>query len=58
MVRESNTEIETAEENLTDKYGHEILPRQMFFKGNYLERVVTKRNHQTFKKMPIRAFYL
>ena len=41
MVRESNTEIETAEENLTDKYGHEILPWQMFFKGNYLERAVT-----------------
>ena len=55
MVGESNTEIETAEENLTDKYGHEILPRQMFFKRNYLERIVTKRNPQ---KMPIRAFYL
>ena len=56
MVGENNTEIETAEENLTDKYGHEILPRQMFFKGNYLERVVTKRNHQTFKKNAHQSF--
>ena len=58
MVGESNTKIEPAEENPIGKCGHEILPGQMFFKGKYLERLITKRNLQTFKEMPTRAFYL